>query len=77
MVNDITNEMDNKNFAMGIFIDLSKAFDTVDHSLLIKKMQHGIKGISPVVLRFLNNRIQYVSLDHCTSEILPVTCGFP
>ena len=40
MVNDITKEMDNKNFAMGICIDLSKAFDTVEHSLLIKKMQH-------------------------------------
>ena len=47
MVNDITKEMHNKNVAMGIFIDLSKAFDMVDHSLLIKKMQHyGIKGIS-------------------------------
>ena len=73
---DITREMDNKNFAIGIFIDLSKAFDTVDHSLLIKKMQHyGIRGIS---LRwfsyYLNNRTQYVSLHNCTSEILPVTC---
>ena len=47
MNNDITQEMYNKNFAMGIFIDLSKAFDPVDHSLLLKKMQHyGIRGIS-------------------------------
>ena len=37
MVTDITREVHNKNFAMRIFIDLSKAFDTVDHSLLIKK----------------------------------------
>ena len=79
MVNDITKEMSNKNFAIGIFIDLSKAFDMVDHSILIKKMQHyGIRGIS---LRwfsdYLNNHKQYVSLDNCTSEILPVTCGVP
>ena len=82
MVNDITREMDDKNFAMGIFIDLPKAFDTVDNTLLIKKMQHyhdyGIRGIS---LRwfsyYLNNRKQYVSLDNCTSKILPVTCGVP
>ena len=40
MTNDIIREMDNKNFAMGILIDLSKAFDTVDHLLLLKKMQH-------------------------------------
>ena len=79
MFNDITKEIDNENFAMGIFIDLSKAIDTVDHSLLIKKMQHyEIRGIS---LRwfsdYLNNRKQYVSLINCTSKILIVTCGVP
>ena len=46
IVNDIAREVDNKIFAMCIFIDLSKAFDMVDHSLLLKIMQHyGIKGI--------------------------------
>ena len=52
MVNDITREMDNKHFTVGIFIDLPKVFDTVDHSLLLKKMQHyAISSISSVVLR--------------------------
>ena len=60
MVNDITKEMDIKNFAMRIFIDLSKAFDTVDHSLLIKKRQHyGIRGIALLWFSdYLNNRKQ-------------------
>ena len=37
MINDITNELDNKTYSLGVFIDLSKAFDTVDHKILIKK----------------------------------------
>ena len=36
MTNDISNEIDNKIFSIGIFIDLSKAFDTIDHKLFIK-----------------------------------------
>ena len=45
MINDITEGLDNKLFCIGIFIDLSKAFDTVDHMLLIHKLNHyGIRG---------------------------------
>ena len=55
---------------MGIFIDLSKAFDAADHSLLLKKMQHyGIRGIS---LRWFSDYIinckEFVALDQFTSE---------
>ena len=45
LVNDITEELDKGNFSIGLFIDLSKAFDTVDHKLLLRKMEHyGIRG---------------------------------
>ena len=37
MINDITNELENKNYSLGMFIDLSKAIDTVDHKIVIKK----------------------------------------
>ena len=37
LVNDITEELDKDNWSIGIFIDLSKAFDTVDHKLLLRK----------------------------------------
>ena len=37
LMEDISNELDNKNHSIGIFIDLSKAFDTIDHILLCKK----------------------------------------
>ena len=35
MIDDITNELENKNYSLGVLIDLSKAFDTVDHTIVI------------------------------------------
>ena len=40
LVDQFTNELDNKQFSFGIFIDLSKAFDTLDHEILISKLNH-------------------------------------
>ena len=40
MINDITNELKNKNYSLGVFIDMSKAFDTIDHKILFKKFYH-------------------------------------
>ena len=40
LIEEITNATDNKKHAIGVFIDLKKAFDTVDHRILIKKLEH-------------------------------------
>ena len=46
-VNMITTEKGNSNYVIGIFFDLSKSFDTVDHSILLSKLAYyGIRGIS-------------------------------
>ena len=43
----IRETLDNNNFACGTFIDLQKAFDTVDHTILLKKLEnYGIRGLS-------------------------------
>ena len=43
---NLTKELDNKKITVGVFIDLKKAFDTIDHSLLIKKLEfYGIRGV--------------------------------
>ena len=64
---------------IGVFIDLKKAFDTVDHGILIKKLKHyGVRGVaSDWVKRYLSNRKQFVNIDGCSSELLSVICGIP
>ena len=46
IINQIENNMDNKMYSCGIFIDLKKAFDTVDHLILLQKLDHyGVRGV--------------------------------
>ena len=46
IINQIQTNMDRKLYTCGIFIDLQKAFDTVDHTILVKKLDHyGVRGI--------------------------------
>ena len=47
LVDRISEEMDNGNFSIGVFIDLSKAFDTLNHHILLKKLEYyGVRGIA-------------------------------
>ena len=65
---------------MGIFIDFSKAFDTIQHTILLKKLEHyGIRGIAlDLINDYLSNRKQYVYYDnHCYSTLSDVTVGVP
>ena len=65
-----------KKHAIGVFIDHKKAFDTVDHGILIKKMKHyGVRGVaSDWVKSYLSNRKQFVNIDGC-SELLDIIYG--
>ena len=75
----IKESIDNRKFGCGIFIDLRKAFDTVNHVILLKKLEHyGIRGISLDWFdSYLNNRFQYVFLNGESSEQKAITCGVP
>ena len=45
LAEEISSANDEKMYTVGVFIDLKKAFDTIDHNLLIQKLQHfGIRG---------------------------------
>ena len=75
----IKSSLDNKRFGCGIFIDLQKAFDTVNHDILLQKLEYyGIRGTA--LKRFhsyLTNRKQFVSINGHSSSERDVTCGVP
>ena len=74
LVENITTAMDNGKFTIGVFIDLKKAFDTVDHSILVTKLDHyGIRGVAKQWLSsYLENRKQYVCFNGTDSGFLPI-----
>ena len=73
----IKNTLDNKNFGCEIFIDLQKAFDTINHQILLNKLKHyGVQGTALEWFDcYLSNRCQYVSVNGHNSSHLNVTCG--
>ena len=79
LVDQISEELDKKHFTLGIFIDLSKAFYTINHTILLDKLQiYGIRGIANDWFKsYLANRNQYVQIDNTRSNILPIVCGVP
>ena len=79
IIDKISQEMDNNNFSIGIFLDLSKAFDTTDHSLLWKTLEiYGIRGNAlHGISSYLPDRSQCVSIDGVLSNPEKIICGVP
>lgn len=79
MVEDMAEVVENDKFSIGIFIDLQKAFDTIDHSKLLRKLNnYGIRGIAHFWLKSnLENRKQCVQINETLSGFKEVTCGVP
>ena len=78
-VNKILGELENKKHIIGIFIDLSKAFDTISHDKLIDKLNHyGIRGKGLQILRsYLQKRTQQTKYQDTTSDECLVEYGVP
>ena len=77
LLDTITEAIDKSHHAIGIFIDLSKAFDTLDHGILISKLEHyGIIGtMLEIFTNYLSNRLQCVSYNGTMSSLKPIHCG--
>ena len=71
--------MDEGKFSCTIFLDLQKDFDSVDHKILLKKLEnYGFRGISKSwVNSYLTWRHQYVSVDNVHSEFMSIKHGVP
>ena len=71
---------ENSCYTLGVFIDLTKAFDTVDHNILLKKLFHyGVRGNNLKLLQsYLHNRKQYIAYGNSSkTEYKNVICGVP
>ena len=79
LVNNITSAMDNRESTAGVFLDLSKAFDSIDHHILLNKIVHYVtRGHSfNWVSSYLTNRKQVVQFTSACYQPEPIVCGIP
>ena len=79
IVDRIKTNIDNNLYTVGIFLDLEKAFDTVNHDILYGKLEHyGFRGHSLTFLKsYLSDRKQFTRINGCNSKTLPVEYGVP
>ena len=76
---NIKKALDDGNIGCGVFVDLQKSFDTVDHQILLANLnQYGIRGVSNDWFKsYLSNRNQYVSINGYESGLAALNCGVP
>ena len=79
MIQQIRDTMDDGNTAIGVFVDFQKAFDTVNHDILIRKLEHyGVRGTPNNWFKsYLTERKQYVSIDNANSDHASIKHGVP
>ena len=79
LTDKLAKAFENKHIVIGLFLDLSKAFDCMSHSILLKKLHfYGIRGCALQWFEsYLCNREQYVSIDKHDSGSKSVTVGVP
>jgi hypothetical protein len=79
LLDQIISALERGHFMVGIFLDFSKAFDTVNHSILLAKLdKYGIRGPANLWIKsYLKDRKQYCYMNDYTSTKSTITCGVP
>ena len=79
LVNKIASAIDQHETTVGVYLDLSKAFDTLDHQILFAKLEH--YGICDVTLQWFKSyfacRQQFVQFNQACSPMQTIQCGVP
>lgn len=75
----ILRNFEHRNLVLGIFLDYSKAFDCINHSILFQKLEcYGIRGAALLLIKsYLSHRRQYVQINEYKSTLRTVSCGVP
>ena len=76
---NVYESFEDNNFYFSIFLDFSKAFDTISHDILMNKLEYmGFRGpLHSWLTSFFSNRRQYVDVGSSSSYSLPITIGVP
>jgi retron-type reverse transcriptase len=79
IVDNILSDLENGKYISGIYLDLSKAFDTVDHKILLYKLNHyGIRDHSLKWFEsYLSDRTQFTYINNNQSNLKPMKYGVP
>ena len=79
LIGKVTEALDKGESVIGVFLDFSKAFDTVDHGILLAKLKK--YGVHDTALKwfedYLTNRMQYATYNSIKSEQKIIDCGVP
>ena len=75
----VYTNMNNNKITQSIFIDFSKAFDTINHEILLEKLNHFSisKNSIKLIKNYLTDRRQCLCVGSLMSSTLPLTCGVP
>ena len=79
LIDKVISRLDNNEIPINIYLDLSKAFDTLDHNILLHKLSYyGIQNTALKVFEsYLSNRKQYIDIKDNQSEKLMISTGVP
>ena len=79
LIDQINSSFENSHFTLDVFIDLSKAFDTVDHHILVPKLEnYGVNGKNLSWFQsYLKNRKQHLNFNNIITTSSQITCSVP
>lgn len=79
LIDNVIHKLDRRQLPISFFLDLSKAFDTLDHTILLHKLYYyGVDGVALEWFKnYLSNRKQFVQINDVTSSQLVISTGVP